>query len=95
MTAKNKWLIGVGVVIVLLVLFALPFVWQILFPAQGYGMWGGMHMRGGMMGPGFSPLYGGMGFGTFFMWLIPLGLLLLIGLGNAALIKYLNAPPSQ
>jgi hypothetical protein len=30
----------------------------------------------------------------FFMWLIPLGLLILIGLGIAALIKYLNKPSS-
>jgi hypothetical protein len=95
MTTKNKWLIGVGIVIVLIVLFALPFVWQTLFPVQGYGMWGGMHMRGGMMGPGFSPLYGGMGLGAFFMWLIPLGLIALIGLGIAALIKYLKTSESE
>jgi hypothetical protein len=41
---------------------------------------------------GFSPMFGGFGFGMFFMWLIPLGLLVLIGLGIAALIKYLRAP---
>jgi hypothetical protein len=33
-----------------------------------------------------------MGFGMFFMWLIPLGLLTLIGLSIAALIKYLRTP---
>ncbi len=94
MTTKNKWLIGVGIVIGLIVLFALPFVWQALFPAQGYGMWGGMHMRGGM-GSGFFPIFGEMGFGMFFMLLIPLGLLVLIGLSIAALVKYLRTPPSQ
>jgi hypothetical protein len=95
MTAKNKWLIGVLIVVGLIVLFFLPFIWQALFPAQGYGMWGGMHMRGGM-GSGFYPMFGsGMGFGMFFVWLIPLGLLVLIGLGIAALVKYLNTPPSQ
>jgi hypothetical protein len=94
MTTKNKWLIGIGVVVGLIVLFALPFLWHALFPAQGYGMWGGMHMRGGM-GSGFFPIFGGMGFGMFFMWLIPIGLLTLIGLGIAALIKYLNTPSAK
>ena len=96
MTTKNKWLIGVGIVIVLLVLFALPFVWHALYPVQGYGygMWGGMHMRG-ETGLGFSPMFSGMGFGMFFMWLIPLGLLVLIGLGIAALVKYLKKPSSS
>jgi hypothetical protein len=35
---------------------------------------------------------GGFGFGMSFMWLIPFGLLTLIGLGIAALIKYLRTP---
>jgi hypothetical protein len=94
MSTKNRWLIGIGIAVGLIILFALPFLWHALFPYQGYGMWGGMHMRGGI-GPGFSPMYGGMGFGMFSMWLIPLGLLVLIGLGIAALIKYLKTPPSQ
>ena len=96
MSTKNKWLIGIGITVGLIVLFFLPFLWHALYPAQsyGYGMWGGMHMRGGM-GSGFFPTFGGMGFGMFFMWLIPLGLLVLIGLGIAALIKYLKTPPTQ
>jgi hypothetical protein len=80
MFAKNKWLIGAGVVIGLIVLFALPFAWHALFPLQGYGMVRGYGMRGGF------------GFGMTFMWVIPLALLTLIGLGIAALIKYLRAP---
>ena len=96
MSAKNKWLIGVGIVIGLVVLFALPFAWQSLFHPQGFGMMGGygygnMPMHGGQ-GYGFSPMHGGFGFGMFFMWLIPLGLLTLIGLSIAALIKYLRTP---
>jgi len=87
MSTKNKWLIGIGIVVGLIVLFALPFVWHTLFPAQGFGMMGyGMH------GFGYSPMRGGFGFGMGFMWLIPLALLTLIGLGIAALIKYLRAP---
>ncbi len=95
MSTKNKWFIGVGVAVGLVVLFLLPFAWNALYSAgYGYGMWGGMHMRGGM-GTVFSPMFGGMGFGMFFMWLIPLGLLVLIGLAIAALIKYLKNPPTQ
>jgi hypothetical protein len=93
MSTKNKWLIGAGIVIGLIVLFVLPFAWQALFYTQGYGMmrYGNMPMHSF----GFSPMFGGMGFGMFFIWLIPLGLLTLIGLGIAALIKYLKTPPSQ
>jgi hypothetical protein len=97
MSAKNKWLIGLGILAGLAVLFFLPSIWQVLFPAAGcgYEAWGGMpHMRGGF-GRGFSPMYGGMGFGTFFMWLVPAGLLALVGLAIAALVKYLKTPPPQ
>jgi hypothetical protein len=97
MSTKNKWLIGIGIVVGLIVLFALPFAWHALFPVQGYGMTlapgtsagvGGY----GMHGYGFSPMRGGFGFGMSFMLIIPLALLALIGLGIAALIKYLRAP---
>jgi hypothetical protein len=93
MSTKNKWLIGAGIVVGLLVLFVLPFAWHALFPAQGYGMmgYGNMPMHGGQ-GYGFSPMHSGFGFGMSFMWLIPLALLTLIGLGIAALIKYLRTP---
>jgi len=93
MSTKNKWLVGGGIALGLIVLFALPFVWYALFPAQGFGMmgygYGHMPMMGGF---GFSPMRGGMGFGMFFLWLIPLALLTLIGLSIAALIKYLRTP---
>lgn len=97
MTTKNKWLIGIGVVVGLIVLFFLPLAWHALFPVQsfGYGAWGGMPMHGGMGSSGFFPMFGGMGFGMFFVWLIPISLLVLIGLGIAALIKYLTKPASN
>ena len=90
MSTKNKWLIGAGIVLGLIILFALPFVWQAVFPAQGFGMLGYGSMP--MHGFGFSPMHGGMGFGMFFLWLIPLALLTLTGLSIAALIKYLRTP---
>ena len=91
MTKTTKWVIGVVVAIVILQFFA-PFLWQLIFPGAytGYGMMGrgyGMHMP--MMG------YGGFGFfGMLFMWLIPLGILVLIVLGIAWLIKQLTTKPS-
>jgi hypothetical protein len=91
MSTKNKWLIGIGIAIGLIVLFVLPFIWQAFFPAQGFGMMGGY----GMHRFGFSPMFSRMGFGMSFMWIIPLGLLTLVGLGIAALIKYLRTPPAQ
>ena len=92
MSTKNKWLIGAGIVIGLIVLFALPFAWHALFPVQGYGMMGYGYGNMPMHGYGFSPMRGGFGFGMSFIWIIPLALLTLIGLGIAALIKYLRTP---
>jgi len=91
MSTTAKWIIGIVIGLVVLMV-ALPFVWQAVFPnAYGYGMMGYRHMP--MMG-GFG--YGFMPFGMFFMWLIPLGLLVLIVLSIAALVKYLtNKPPSS
>jgi hypothetical protein len=43
-----------------------------------------------MYGNGFSHMRGGLGFGMFFLWIIPLGLIVLVGLGIAALVKYLK-----
>lgn len=92
MPTKNKWFIGMGIVLGLIVLFILPFIWQALVPAHGFGMMGyGYNHMPMMRGYGFSPTFGIMGFGGFFMWLIPLGLLVLIGLSIAALIKYLRS----
>lgn len=84
MSSTAKWI--VGIVIGLIVLFALPLLWQVIFPSTfGYGMTSYRHMP--MMG-GYG--YGFMPFGMFFMWLIPIGLLTLIVLGIAALVKYLT-----
>ena len=91
MSTRNKWLIGLGIALGLIVLFALPFVWQAAFPVQGFGMMEYGHAPM-MYGNGFSHMLGGMGFGMFFLWLIPLALLTLVGLSIAALIKYLRTP---
>ena len=94
MSTTNKWLIGIGIVVGLIVLLALPFASQSLFHPQGFGMMGGygnMPMHGGQ-GYGFSPMHGGFGLGMSFMLIIPLALLTLIGLSIAALIKYLRTP---
>jgi hypothetical protein len=88
MSTNNKWFIGAGIVIGLIVLFALPFVWQTFFHTQGFSMMGSSMMRGFS----FSPMRSGMGFGMSFLWIIPLALLTLTGLSIAALIKYLRTP---
>lgn len=88
MSNKNKWLAGIGITLGLLILFALPSVWQALFPVQAFGMMGMPHVP--MMGYGRSTI--GIGFGMFLLWLIPPGLLVLIGLGIAGLVKYLRTP---
>jgi hypothetical protein len=107
MNTKNKWIIGIAIVIGLVILFFLPSIWQSISPASGYGygMMGGGAGRGMMGNGGHMPMMGGYGrggyglgfmsFGMVFMWLIPLGLLALIGFGIAALIKYLNTKPTQ
>lgn len=95
MNKTTKWIIGIVVVLVILQ-FAMPFLWQLIYPTgYGYGMMGGYGspmMRGGWMMGGF----GHMGFGFFgglFMWLLPLGLLVLIVLGIAYLWKKLTEKP--
>lgn len=96
MSTKNKWLVVIGIALILVVLFALPFVWQAVFPAQGFGMMGYGYGHAPMMnGNGFSPMTGGrggMGFGFGLMGLFPLTALALLGLSIAALVKYLRAP---
>ena len=97
MSNRNKWLIGVGILAGLLILFALPFIWQALSGDAGYGPGYGMMRYGRMpMMHGYAPMHGSYGYGGFsFMmflaWLIPTGLLVLIGLGIASLIKYLRS----
>jgi hypothetical protein len=85
MSATAKWIVGL-VVALIIFQFVAPFLWQLMFPGAltGYGY--GMHMP--MMGYGFGF------FGLLFMWLIPLGLLVLIVLGIAWLIKQLTTKPS-
>jgi hypothetical protein len=95
MSKTTKWIIGIVVVLVVLQ-FAMPFVWQLVSPAGtfGYGM---PMMRGGGYGFGsgmHSPMMG-FGFGGILMWLLPVGLLVLIALGIAYLWKKLNEKPGQ
>ena len=92
MSNKTKWLIGIGIVLGLLILFALPFAWQAVFPNTGYGMMGYGRMP---MMRGYAPMHGSYGFDGFsflmvFAWLIPPSLLVLTGLGIASLVKYLR-----
>jgi len=98
MSSTAKWILGVSVFLIVLFLVA-PFVWQVVFPSQSFGMmgYGPGHMRlgpGSMMGDRQfgSENYGyGMNpFGFLFMGLIQLGVLALLGLSIAALIKYLR-----
>lgn len=85
MSTTAKWIVGL-VVALIFVQFAAPFLWQLMFPGAFTGYGYGMHMP--MMGYGFGL------FGMLFMWLIPLGLLVLLVLGIAWLIKQLTTKPS-
>lgn len=87
---KNNWKWIVGVALVLVLLFALPFLFRTFF---GYGYGG---MMGGYSGWG-HPMMGGwglgglfMGFGMLLMWAIPLGLLFLIIYGAVRLANKPN-----
>ena len=96
MSNKNKWLVGIGIVLGLLILFAIPSIWQALWPNTAFGMMGYGTMP---MMRGFVPMHGSYGFGgfsfmMFFLWLIPTGLLALIVLGIFALVKYLRNSPA-
>ena len=75
-----------GIALILIILFSIPFVWRVFMPYGGYGM-----MKGYGYGmPMMSYRYGMIPFGMLFMWLIPLGLLVLIGLGIVWLVKQLT-----
>ncbi len=91
---SNTWKWVIGIAVVLVVLFVLPVLGWLFMPFGGYGMmgYGGGPMMGGWHMPMMYGGYGGYGFGMIFAWLIPLGLLVLIGLAIAALVKYLKAP---
>ena len=85
MRLNAKWIIGIA--LVLIVLYSIPFAWRLWIPYGGYGM-----MRG--YGYGMPMMYYGFGmmpFGMLFMFLIPLGLLTLIVLGIVWFVKQLTA----
>jgi hypothetical protein len=83
---NNKWKWGLGITVVVIILLVTLFAQT--FPNSGYRMMNysyGWHM---------PMMYGGemMGFGMMFIvWLVLLGLLILIGLGIAWLVKTLAA----
>ena len=83
---KNTWKWLVGIVAGLVLLFGLPLAWRLWASLGGYGMMGAYGGRLPFMHAGF----GMMGFGMLFMWLIPFGLLILIGLGIAWLVRSLQ-----
>ncbi|HLO15588.1 MAG TPA: hypothetical protein VK206_12210 [Anaerolineales bacterium] len=85
---KLNWKWAIGITLILIVLFALPFLWRLFTPFSGYGMMGGYRYSMPMM-YGFYM----MPFGMLFMWLIPLGTLILIVLGIIWLIKQLATKP--
>jgi len=86
---RNNWKWVLGVVAVLVFLFALPFFFRTLF---GYGYSG---MMGGYRGWGI-PMMGGwglgglfMGFGMLLVWAVPIGLLFGVIYGA---VKLANKP---
>ena len=103
MSKTTKWIIGIVLALVVLQ-FAVPFVWHLIYPAaNGYGMMNGggfgygsrMPMMGGnAFGFGMHSMMG-FGFSGLFMWLFPLGLLALIVLGIVYLWKKINEKPAQ
>ena len=83
MNNKWKWTLGIVLAVILLLV---PLFIQVFLPSGAYRMmnydWHMPMMYGGWM----------MGFGMMFMmWLVWLGLLILIGLGIAWLVKTLTA----
>ncbi len=88
---KNTWKWILGVVIVLALLFALPFIFRSSFGyggmMDGYGGWG-HPMMGGW---GFGGVF--MGFGMLLMWAIPLGLLFVVIYGAIRLANNAGNTP--
>lgn len=86
-----KWILGILAALLVIGLFAGPFIMRLFFPYSGYAMmnggWGRMPMHNGF-GFGGSPMMGGFGmsFGLF-SGLIQLGVLALIVLGIIWLYK--------
>ncbi len=91
MSKTAKWVIGI-VVALLVLQFAMPFVWHLIFPSAYAGYGYGMPMMRGYGGYGMPMMGWGYGYGFFgmlLMWLIPIGILALIVLGIAWLAKQL------
>jgi hypothetical protein len=87
---KINWTAVIVFAIVVLLVFL---VGVSLLGGWGYGGWGGM-MGPGRMGPG---MMGGWGYSPFgwigmiFMWLVPIGFILLIALGVVWLIRAIGS----
>ena len=86
MKKVNWWIVGIAVILVAILLFGGGMMsgWR----SGGYGMMGGY---GGHMSWGYSP-FGW--FGMLFMWLVPIGVLTLIVLGIASLVRSNETPVS-
>lgn len=93
---QNIWKWILGIVVVLAVLFALPFVYNNLFGYGYYGMMGSNTWNHPMMGgTSYSPFGGfAMGLGMILAWGIPLGLLLLAIYGVTQLTGKQSQPAS-
>lgn len=99
MKKVNGWVVGAVIVLIALFLFGGGMMWG----NRGYGMTlvpGASAGVGGygMMHRGFSPLgWFGMGLGMIFMWLIPIGIVALIGYGAVALARNtgINTPAAS
>lgn len=90
---KVNWL-TVGIVAIIAILFLFGGGMMRSWGYGGWGMMGGYGGGPGMMGWGYSP-FGW--FGMLFMWLIPVGLLVLAVFGVAWFVKNVgnSTPPSS
>ena len=87
MNRVNWTVVAVFSVVVLLVFI----VGVNLLGGWGYGGWG--RMGSGMMGPGMMDGWGFNPFGwigMIFMWLIPVGLVIMVGLGIAWFVRAIS-----
>ena len=90
---KLNWKWATGIVLILAVLFALQFAWQLWMLYSGYGMMGGYSPRMPMMSYSYrmTPFHRVLPFGMIFMWLVPFVELILLGLGIVWLVKQLTS----
>ena len=75
-----------GIALILIILFSIPFVWRVFMPYGGYGMMKGYGYGMPMMSYG----YGMIPFVMLLIWLIPLCILVIIRLGIVWLVKQLT-----